>query len=219
MVFVDKATEAIAARDRPSGFHETDWRSALGYSEVETTVGSLLVVVIYVGLQHGLEVPFAEHKDPVETLGPDEALGIGICSRSSPRSANDLDTLRFEHFVERLSESMVSSRTRNRNGVDRDSRASDRLRAIWVHHLTLVAPSVTPPIRTLRVWRSIKNRTCRVFRRIVSTVNRSQATIDAAWVRMNLLQVSRFGPGRRFDAMTRRMLDAEISMPTLSSSP
>jgi len=65
----------------------------------------------------------------------------------------------------------------------------------------------------------MKKRTWRVFRRTVSTVNKSQATIDAAWVRMNLLQVSRLGPGRLFGAMTRRMLDAEISMPTLSSSP
>ena len=55
--------------------------------------------------------------------------------------------------------------------------------------------------------------------RTVSTVNRSQATIDAAWVRMNLLQVSRLGPGLRLGAMTRRMLDAEISMPSFSSSP
>jgi hypothetical protein len=93
---------------------------------------------------------------------------------------------------------MVSVVDEKRNGVDR---VSDRFRAIWVHHLTLVAPSVTPPIRTLRVWRSMKKTTWRVFRLAVSTVNKSQATIDAAWVRMNLLQVSRLGPGRRFGAM------------------
>jgi hypothetical protein len=54
---------------------------------------------------------FAEDKDPVEALGadrPDEALGIGIRPGGSPRGANDLHTLRFEHFVERLTESMVS---------------------------------------------------------------------------------------------------------------
>jgi hypothetical protein len=65
----------------------------------------------------------------------------------------------------------------------------------------------------------MKNRTWSVFIRTVSTVHRSQATIDAAWVLMNLLHVSRLGSGRRFGAMTRRMLDAEISMPTLSGSP
>jgi hypothetical protein len=51
--------------------------------------------------------------------------------------------------------------------------------------------------------------------RTVSTVNESQATIDTAWARMNLLQVSRLGPGRRFGAMTRRILEAEILMPNL----
>jgi hypothetical protein len=65
----------------------------------------------------------------------------------------------------------------------------------------------------------MKNSTWRVFMRTVSTVNKSHATIDAAWVRMNLLHVSRLGPGRRFGLMTRRMLEAEISMPSFSSSP
>ena len=52
VVFVDKATEAIAAHDRPSGSGDGDWRSALGYSKVETSVGSLPVVMVDVGLQH-----------------------------------------------------------------------------------------------------------------------------------------------------------------------
>jgi hypothetical protein len=67
--------------------------------------------MIDVGLQHRLEVTFADNEVPVEALGSNgagEALGIGVCPRGSPRGANDLDTLHFEHFVERLSESMVS---------------------------------------------------------------------------------------------------------------
>jgi hypothetical protein len=48
-------------------------------------------------------------------------------------------------------------------GMSRDSRASERLRAIWVHQDRLVAPSVTPPIRTFLVWRSIKKSTWSVF--------------------------------------------------------
>jgi hypothetical protein len=49
-------------------------------------VGSLLVVVIDVCFQHGLEMTFAEDKDPVEALGangPDEALGI-FCDADCP---------------------------------------------------------------------------------------------------------------------------------------
>jgi hypothetical protein len=42
---------------------------------------------------------------------------------------------------------------------------------------------------------------------------------DVAWFRMNWHQVSRFGPGRRFGQVIRRMLDAEISMPSFLSSP
>jgi hypothetical protein len=52
MVFVDKATEAIAAHDRPSGSGDGDWRSALGYSEIEASVRTLLVVMVEVSLQH-----------------------------------------------------------------------------------------------------------------------------------------------------------------------
>ena len=43
--------------------------------------------------------------------------------------------------------------------------------------------------------------------------------IDAAWFRMNWLQVSLFGPGLRFGAMIRRMLDAEIWILSFFSSP
>ena len=52
MVFVDKATEAIAAHDRPSGSCEADWWSALGYPQIEASVGTLLVVMVDVSLQH-----------------------------------------------------------------------------------------------------------------------------------------------------------------------
>jgi len=52
VVFVDKATEAIAAHDRPSGSGEAEWRSALGYSEIEASVRTFSVVVIDIRLQH-----------------------------------------------------------------------------------------------------------------------------------------------------------------------
>ena len=52
-----------------------------------------------------------------------------------------------------------------------------------------------------------------------STVKRSQAMIDEAWVRMNWRQVSRLGGGRRFSATIRRMLVVEISAPSFLSSP
>src|ERR1019366_6067563 len=93
VVFVDKATKAVAAHDRPSGSCEADWRSALGCSEVKAAVGTFSVVVIEVGLQDRLEMTFVDNKDPVEALGtngPNEALGIGIRPRGSPRGANDL---------------------------------------------------------------------------------------------------------------------------------
>lgn len=51
MVFVDKATEAIAAHDRPGRICDADRLSALRYPQIETTVGSLPVVMIDVGLQ------------------------------------------------------------------------------------------------------------------------------------------------------------------------
>jgi hypothetical protein len=42
--------------------------------------------------------------------------------------------------------------------------------------------------------------------------------LEAAWFRMNRHQVSRFGPGRRFGEVRRR-LEAEISIPSFLSSP
>jgi hypothetical protein len=65
----------------------------------------------------------------------------------------------------------------------------------------------------------MKKSTWTVFSLIDSTVKRSQAMIEAAWFRMNWHQVSRLGPGRRFGEVIRRMLDAEISMPSFFSSP
>ena len=65
----------------------------------------------------------------------------------------------------------------------------------------------------------MKKSTWSVFSLIVSPVKRSQAMIDAAGFRMNWHQVSRFGPGRRFGQVIRRILDAEISMPSFLSSP
>jgi hypothetical protein len=82
---VDKATEAVSAHDRPSGSFEVEWRSALGNSEIETAVRTFSVAVIEIRLQHRFEVAFTEEEDPVSALGangPDETLGIGICSRA-----------------------------------------------------------------------------------------------------------------------------------------
>jgi hypothetical protein len=52
VVFVDQATEAIAAHNRPSGFCDAERRSAFRYSQIEAPVGTLSVVVIEVGPQH-----------------------------------------------------------------------------------------------------------------------------------------------------------------------
>jgi hypothetical protein len=65
----------------------------------------------------------------------------------------------------------------------------------------------------------MKKSTCRVFSRIGSTVKRSQAMIEEAWVRMNWRQVSRCGPGRGLTVGMRRMPVVEISMPSFWSSP
>ena len=100
---------------------------------------------------------------------PNSPLGIGICPRCSPRRSNDLNAFRLNTSSKTSPNRWSRSWIRKRNGVERDSRPSDKFRAIWVG--------------------------------------------------MNLLHVSRLGPGRRLGAVTRRMLDAEISMPTLSSSP
>ena len=83
--------------------------------------------------------------------------------------------------------------------LTRLSLASLRFRAIWAHQAALAAPSVTPPMRTFRVFRSMKNNTWSVFNRTDSTVKRSQAMIDEAWARMNWRHVSRFGGGRAPD--------------------
>ena len=65
----------------------------------------------------------------------------------------------------------------------------------------------------------MKNRTWSVVSFTDSTVNRSQAMIEEACDLMNWRQVSRFGPGRRFGAVMRRMLVAEMSIPIFCSSP
>jgi hypothetical protein len=74
---MDEAAEAIAAQDRAVGVDVPDWWPALGYLKFEPAVWPLLVVVIDVGVQHRLEMAFAQDEDPVETLSPnspDEAL-------------------------------------------------------------------------------------------------------------------------------------------------
>jgi hypothetical protein len=46
----------------PGGFYYAERRSALGYPEVETTVGTLSVVMVDVGPQHRFKVMLAEKK-------------------------------------------------------------------------------------------------------------------------------------------------------------
>ncbi|MGB7051906.1 MAG: hypothetical protein WBG41_10075 [Acidimicrobiales bacterium] len=128
---------------------------------------------------------FVQNEDPVEALisdGPDEPLGVGIGSRYPPRRAKDPDPLGLEHLVKGGAEPVITVVDEK---LDRTIRTSDRLRATWVHQDRLVAPSVTPPIRTCRVFRSMKKITWSVFSLIDSTVKRSQAMIEAAWFRMN----------------------------------
>jgi hypothetical protein len=178
--------------------------------------------VLDVGRKHPLEVTSAQQHGAIEALCPyraDPSFGIGVRLGGSPGRSDDLDALRFEDLVERRSEALVTVVDEEADRFDRSSRAAERLRAIWVHQARLAGPSVTPPISTRRVCRSMKKSTCSVLSRIDSTVNRSQAMIEEAWVRMNWRQVSRLGPGRDLTARIRRMLVVEISMPIFWSSP
>jgi hypothetical protein len=92
---------------------------------------------------------------------------------------------------------MVSVVDEKRNGVDR---VSDRFRAIWIPPHVGCAVSdpayQDPPGVEIDEEEDMEGfQACRL------DGEQSQATIDAAWVRMNLLQASRLGPGRRFGAM------------------
>ena len=131
----------------------------------------------------------------------------------------DPDPLRLEHLVEGGAEPQVTVVDEEFDRTDAEFPYLGKIAGDLVHQERLVAPSVTPPMRTFPVWRSMKKSTWSVFSLIDSTVNRSQAMIEAAWFRVNWHQVSRFGPGRRFGEVIRRILEAEISMPSFFSSP
>jgi len=59
VVFMNEATEAIAAHDRTVGSGLPDWRSAFRDSKIESAMGPLLVVVADIGLQHRFEMAAA----------------------------------------------------------------------------------------------------------------------------------------------------------------
>jgi hypothetical protein len=114
---------------------------------------------------------FAQEEHPVEALGadrPDEPFGIGVGLRCPPGRAQDLDPLGAEYLVKDWAESLVPVMDQV---ADRAIVAFSRLGQVSGD---LGAPS-----------RSMKKSTWRVFKRTDSTVKRSQAMIDEAWVRMN----------------------------------
>jgi hypothetical protein len=222
VVLVDETAESVPSRDCIGGGEWRDgWRS-VGRVEVASAVGSLVVVVVDVGLEDASEMGLAEDEDAVEAFGSDgadESFGVGVGFRSAPGVRRILMSSARKTSSKVGPKRLSRSWTRNRIGVVRSSRASVRLRAICAHQVTFAGPAVTPPIRTRRVCRSMKNRTCKVRSRMDSTVKRSQAMIDDAWVRMNCVHVSRRAGGGRWAARMRRMLVADTWMPTLRSSP
>jgi hypothetical protein len=149
------------------------------------------------------------------TLG--STLGIDVPLRVWPGRSGDLDTFGLEDLFKCCSEAVVTV-------VEKEA---DQLRlvfsshgevAIWVHRARFAGPSVIQPVRKRRVCISMKKTTCRVFRRIDSTVKRSQPIIEEAGVRMHCRQISRSGAGRNWTAAMRRMPAVEISMPIFVSS-
>jgi len=93
---VDEAAETIAAHDRTLGIDWSQRRRIFGSSEIEPLVRTLAVVVLDIGLDHGLQMAAVDDHDPVETLasnGADPALGVGV--RQS-RQLHLMETVRPE---------------------------------------------------------------------------------------------------------------------------
>ena len=110
VVFMNEATEAIAAHDRTVGSGLPDWRSAFRDSKIESAMGPLLVVVADIGLQHRFEMAFVQDEDPIETLtsnGTNEPFCISVSPWSPPRRPNDLHILGLEDLVEHGTESLA----------------------------------------------------------------------------------------------------------------
>ena len=120
--------------------------------------------------------------------------------------AQDLDPFGTEHFVEDCTEPLVPIVHQVLDPVDPVvSRFAQVPSNLGAPGCIGCPPSVTPPMSTFRVCRSMKNNTWSVFNRTDSTVKRSQAMIDDAWDRLNWRHVSRFGGGRRLTVRIRRI--------------
>ncbi len=69
VVLVDESAETVASCDRLSGRDRDDGGWPVRWVEIAPAVWPLVVVVVGVGLEHALEVTFADDEEPVEALG------------------------------------------------------------------------------------------------------------------------------------------------------
>src|SRR5437016_5822201 len=86
------------------------WRG-LGRSQLERSVGALVVVRVDVLAEDSLELSPTDDEHPVEALlaqSADEALGVRVGVRCLDRRANDLDLLGPEDLVERCAELRIA---------------------------------------------------------------------------------------------------------------
>ena len=98
MVFVDQASEPVAAFDRAGCL---SW-CRVGCLEPLAPVGPLVVVVPEVLAEDALEVALVSDQEPVEALGADranEALGVGVRDGRADRRLDDPDPSAREHGV------------------------------------------------------------------------------------------------------------------------
>jgi len=110
VVFVDEATEDVAALDAVDGCC-VGAAVRLGWSEVERAVRTLPVVVRHVDAKRVFEVAAAEDEEPVEALVSDRAyepLGVSVRSRRADRCADDGDAFAAKHLVESAAELAVA---------------------------------------------------------------------------------------------------------------
>jgi hypothetical protein len=139
---------------------------------------------------------------PIQTLlphRPHPALGERVGVRRLNRGLDDLDAVSGQDIVEGAGELGIPVTKEEPRAVVPSGRpiSIESSRARWTTQ-ALFGWSVTPATRTCRVCSSMKNKTDRVLRRTVSTVNKSVAMMPAAWARRNARQVTeaRRGAGR-----------------------
>jgi hypothetical protein len=100
---VDESTEKITPLDVRHDAKFRDRRITFGSQKLQPSMRPLLVVVLHVGPQNPIQVPWAEDQQPVQAVSAQRlhpAFGEGVRVRCPDRRADHPDPLACEHVIE-----------------------------------------------------------------------------------------------------------------------